>query len=374
MAVTRAVLLIMLGWCVFVPAMAKPAEPSVIQIGMSAPLTGPAGLLGQQFSQGAQLAIDRQNSRGGIAGRKIKLMLADDGYEPLRTVENTRQFLQSPGVFALFGYIGTPTVNAILPLLRKHQVPFIAAFTGADILRQPQDKFVFNFRASYREEAAVQARYLIDTLGLHRVALLIQADEFGATLEQLYLEQLQQRQLKPVAIARFQRNSMNIAHAAATLLATQPQLVLTAGTYQPLAQAIQLGQQNSFNPVYSVVSFSGVHQLRQQLKAPYQVYASMVLPDPASKKSALVKAYQHALAAQSTQPPSDIGLEGFATATILVQALYQCRSQLTQACLLQQLPQQQLYDFDLSYSTATHQASHQIFLYRLEPGHLTAIE
>jgi ABC-type branched-subunit amino acid transport system substrate-binding protein len=344
-----------------------------LRIGMSAPFSGNAAQLGEQFRQGASLVIDQQNRQGGIGGRKIELISADDGYEPLRTVANTRQFVQHPQVFALFGYIGTPTTSAILPLLRKHQLPFIAAFTGADILRQPEDNFIFNLRASYREEAAVQSRYLIDTLGFKKIALLIQADEFGATLEHLFLEQLQQRQLKPVVIARFQRNSLDIAHAAATLRAAKPQLVLTAGTYQSLVRAIQLGQQQNFNPVYSVVSFSGVQQLQQQLKPPYQVYASMVLPDPADKKSRLVNAYHHALAAQSNVPASDIGLEGFAAATILVQALNQCKHTLTKTCLLQQLPKQQLYDFELSYSATTHQASQQIFLYRLTPDRLTAI-
>ncbi len=354
------------------PALAAEANPP-IRIGMSAPFSGNAAQLGEQFRHGANLVFDQQNRSGGIAGRKIELISADDGYEPLRTVNNTRQFVQNSQVFALFGYIGTPTTSAILPLLRKHQLPFIGAFTGADILRQPQDQFIFNFRASYREEAAIQSRYLIDTLGLKKIALLIQADEFGATLEQQFLEQLQQRKIKPVAIVRFQRNSLDIAHAVSTLITAQPQLVLTAGTYQPLARAIHTGQQQGFHPVYSIVSFSGVQQLQQQLAAPYQVYASMVLPDPADKKSQLVNAYQQALAAQSMQQPSDVGLEGFAAATILVQALQQCSRRLTKTCLLQQLPKQQLYDFSLSYSATTHQASHQIFMYRLTPKGLMEI-
>ncbi len=348
-------------------------ENPPIRIGMSAPFSGNAAQLGQQFRHGANLVIDQQNRQGGIGGRKIELVSVDDGYEPLRTVANTRQFVQHPQVFALFGYIGTPTTNAVLPILRKHQLPFIAAFTGADILRQPQDDFIFNLRASYREEAAVQSRYLIDTLGLKKIALLIQADEFGATLEQLFLEQLHLRQLKPIVIARFQRNNLDIAHAAATLQAAQPELVITAGTYQSLARAIQLGQQQNFNPVYSVVSFSGIQQLQQQLKPPYQLYASMVLPDPADKKSQLVQAYQHALAAQPTAIASDVGLEGFAAATVLIQALNRCSSNLTQACLTEQLPKQQLYDFDLSYSAKTHQASHQIFLYQLTPQGLIGL-
>jgi len=344
-----------------------------IRIGMSAPLTGTAAVLGEQFLQGARLVIDQQNNLGGIAGRPLELLVADDGYEPLRTVENTRHFLQQSRVFALFGYIGTPTTTAILPLLRKHQVPFIAAFTGADILRHPSDNFIFNLRASYREEAAVQIRYLIDSLGLNRIALLIQADEFGATLETAFLHELDKRRIKPVAIVRFQRNSLDVSHAVSTLIDAKPQLVLTAGTYQALARTIELAQQKNFRPVYSVVSFSGIRQLQQLLQPPYQVYASMVLPDPFGHGSALVAAYQAALSKQPTIQASDIGLEGFAAATLLVNALQDCRLQLNQQCLLARLPKQKLYDLPLNYSATTNQASQQVYLYRITPGQLISL-
>ncbi|MFC0050828.1 ABC transporter substrate-binding protein [Rheinheimera tilapiae] len=357
-------------WSALLSWLADAQQP--IKLGMSAPFSGPAAQLGLQFSDGANLVFDRLNAQGGINGTPIQLVTLDDGYEPLRTVENTRKFLLEQQVFALFGYIGTPTSSAILPLLRKHQRPYLAAFTGADILRQPDDKFIFNFRASYREEAATQARYFIDQRQFRRVALLIQADEFGASVERWYLAELARRQLQPVAIVRFQRNTTDMQNAVSQLKEAIPDVVFTVGTYQPLVKAIELGQQNQFNPVYSVVSFTGIQQLQQQLKQPYQVFASMVVPDPHDTTSEFVRAYRDALKAENKQA-SDIGLEGFAAASILVSAFKSCLGNMTQTCLMQQLPQQRLYDFSLHYQPDTHQASHQIFLYQLTPLKLLKI-
>lgn len=343
-----------------------------IKLGMSAPFTGPAAQLGQQYYQGANQVFALQNAQGGINGRPIQLLTADDGYEPLRTVDNTRHFIFEQQVFALFGYVGTPTSSAILPLLRKHQVPYLAPFSGADILRQPEDAFIFNFRASYREEAAAQVRYLIDKQQLKRVALLIQADEFGASVEQWLKAELTRRQLEPMVTVRFQRNTSEMHAAVAQLKQANPEVVFTVGTYQPLAQAIMLGQQQKFNPVYAVVSFTGIRQLQQLLKPPYQVVATMVVPDPSDLSYEVSRTYRQSMATE-TPIGSDVGLEGFAAATLVVAALKKCSANLNDVCLMQQLPQQRLHDFSLIYLPEAHQASQQIFLYQLTPKSLKKI-
>ena len=344
-----------------------------IKLGMSAPFSGPAAMLGQQFSDGANLVFAAQNTQGGIGGRPIQLLTADDGYEPLRTVENTRIFLLDQHVFALFGYVGTPTSSAVLPILRKHQLPYLTPFSGADILRQAQDNFIFNFRASYRQEAETQIRYLIDKKRYKRVALLIQADEFGASVEQWFIAELSKRRLHPVGIVRFQRNSTDMQAAVSQLQDAKPDVVLTVGTYAPLATAIRLGQSQHFNPVYSVVSFTGIQQLQALLKPPFQVYASMVVPDPNDQTSTLVHAFHQFTVAEQTHR-SDISLEGFAAASILVSALKQCAANLSQNCVMQQLPKQKLYDLPLQYQPTSHQASQHIFLYQLHKDGLQKTE
>lgn len=349
------------------------AEPP-IRFGMSAPLSSNASALGKDFRDGANLVFQQTNIEGGIQGRPIELVCLDDGYEPVQTVNNTRQFIDDRKLFALFGYIGTPTVNAVLPLLRKSRVPFIAPFTGAQLIRQTNDDFVFNLRASYAEEIQRQVVHLIDVQGARRIGLLVQADEFGASVEQVILDALKQRNLAPLIIARYKRNSTDLSTSMRQLRSASPELVMTVGHYQAIANAIQMAQKLDFYPAYSVVSFTGVSELRKQLRPPYVVYASTVMPYPESTNpSHLVQAYLAAAKKVGTHVPSDVGLEGFASATVVVAALRACGKATSRQCLLSQLPLQQLGDFPLSYQKDSHQASDQVFLFKITEKTITEI-
>ena len=125
-----------------------------IVLGQSAALSGPAAALGTEFRQGAVLHFDKLNAAGGLNGRLVELLTLDDGYEPDRCAANTKQLLER-GVFALFGYIGTPTSLAALPLAVSAKVPFFAPFTGAMGLREPFQRNVFHLRASYNDETGL---------------------------------------------------------------------------------------------------------------------------------------------------------------------------------------------------------------------------
>lgn len=340
------------------------AAQEPIRLGMSAPFSGPAAELGLSYRHGAELVFNQQNQQGGVAGRPIELIAMDDGYEPVRTVANTRQLVFSKKVLALFGYIGTPTSSAVLPLLRHEQIPYLMPFSGADLLRQSDDHFIFNFRASYAEEAKAQISYLIDTLGLRKIALLIQADEFGATLEQNFLAELSYRGIKPVVISRFQRNSTDLTLAVQQLQQHQPELVLTVGPYQVLAKAISLAAQQNLRPVFSVVSFTGVFELAAMLNNNDKVIASMVMPEHQHNPSKLAAAYRQASGKDT--PQNDIAFEGFAAATLVLQALKHCAADISRTCLLKTLPQQKLYDFPTNYDAKRHQASQQVYLVELK--------
>lgn len=349
------------------------AEPP-IRLGMSAPLSTKAGALGKDYRDGANLVFQQANISGGIQGRPIELVCLDDGYEPVQTVNNTRQLLSDPKLFALFGYVGTPTVNAVLPLLRKSRVPFIAPFTGAQLIRQSQDDFVFNFRASYAEEIQRQVAQLVDQQGIRRIGLLVQADEFGASVERLILDALKQRQLSPLIITRYQRNTDDIGTAVHQLRSASLELVMTVGHYQAIANAIEIAQKHDFHPAYSVVSFTGVTELRKKLKPPYVVYASTVMPFPeANSSSRLVQSYLAAARKTGSHTPSDVGLEGFTSATLVMSALKACGRDISRQCLLKQLPLQRIDDFALSYQVSSHQASDQVFMFKITEQSVTEI-
>jgi ABC-type branched-subunit amino acid transport system substrate-binding protein len=148
-----------------------------IVLGQSAALTGAAAQLGLQFQAGARLMFERVNSRGGINGRPIELRSLDDGYEPDRCAQNTRQLIAND-VLALFGYIGTPTSVAALPLATSAQVPFLFPFTGAQVLREPFNRFAFHVRASYFDETARIVNQLT-SVGIKNIAVFHQNDSYG---------------------------------------------------------------------------------------------------------------------------------------------------------------------------------------------------
>ena len=149
-----------------------------IVLGQSAALTGPAAQLGLQMNAGARIYFDRLNAEGGVAGRTIELRAVDDGYEPERCRANTQALIDTDGVFALFGYVGTPTSLAALPLVNAGAVPFFGPFTGAEALREPFSKWVFHVRASYYDETELIVRQLTH-LGLKRFAVFRQNDSYG---------------------------------------------------------------------------------------------------------------------------------------------------------------------------------------------------
>ncbi len=156
-------------------AFAASAEPGVtsttIVIGQSAAFSGPASELGTEMRAGAMAYFQAINAAGGVNGRKIELRSLDDGYEPDRAAANTKKLIDE-GVFLLFGYVGTPTSNASKPIFTAARVPFVGPFTGAESLRNPLNRYIFNIRASYFDETDKIVGQLVgQTLNQHRGVL-----------------------------------------------------------------------------------------------------------------------------------------------------------------------------------------------------------
>src|SRR5436309_1741457 len=110
---------LLMGFALVLPSFAS-AENGVsndaILLGQSVALSGPAAALGTEMRLGAKVYFDSVNAQGGVHGRKIELRTLDDGNEPARTAPNTKKLIEEDKVFALFGYVGTPTSSAALPL------------------------------------------------------------------------------------------------------------------------------------------------------------------------------------------------------------------------------------------------------------------
>lgn len=303
-------------------------------LGQSAAFTGPAAQLGIQFNAGAQLHFDLLNAQGGVAGHRIEISTLDDGYEPDRCAENTRQLL-GKDVFALFGYIGTPTSVAALPLATRADTPFIAPFTGAMGLRQPFNRLAFHLRASYNDETALIVRQLTG-LGLNNIAVFHQNDAYGkAGLDGVTLA-LAARNLKPMATATVERNSVDVAQAVATLVAARPQAIVQIGAYKACAAFIRAARAANYGGTFYNVSFVGTQALADELgRDGAGVVISQVVPNPFSTTRPITRDFLDAVARGGSKvQPNFSSFEGYLAARLFTEGLRRAGSRPTRESLI----------------------------------------
>jgi len=341
----------------------KVSKSEYIKLGMSNALTGPTKKLGQDLKLGSSAYFKRLNQNGGVNGKQVELVSLDDGYEPRNTVGNTRKLIETEQVFALFGYVGTPTSYAILPILKKSGIPYLMPFTGADFLRKPVLNNIFNLRASYYQEAQAQIDYLVNKLSFKNIALVIQADEFGLVAQRAITAILTQHGLKPTVTTRFKRNSSDIGKALIQLKQKPVDAVIFVGTYQPFSHLINLAYQQEFKPLFTSLSFIASQNVYDRLDQPSKVMISEVMPDPKQCQWQLCHWFISDMEEIGIKKINRVQLEGYLNAFVFSQAAMNCPVTLTQQCLLKELEKFSFKDngLEVKFSADNHQGLQQVY-------------
>jgi ABC-type branched-subunit amino acid transport system substrate-binding protein len=298
------------------------AQAARIVLGQSAAFSGAAAQLGTQFKAGAELYFGRVNAKGGVNGRAIELHSLDDGYEPDRCAANTKKFIDE-GVLACFGYIGTPTSLAALPLATAARTPFIAPFTGAQALREPFNRHAFHVRASYYDETADIVKQ-ITSVGLKRVAVFHQNDSYGKAGLDGVTRALKPLNLEPAALGTVERNSVDVAAAVKSILAGKPDAIVQISAYKSCAAFIREARKAGFGGTFYNVSFVGTAALAKELGPDARgVVVSQVMPFPFGPKSALASEYLAAgkAALGDKFEPNYSSIEGYIAARVIAEGL-----------------------------------------------------
>lgn len=341
------------------PALRAQSDTRLL-LGQSAPFTGPAAQLGIQFNRGAKLYFEQVNAQGGINRRLIELVHADDGYEPDRCAENTRKLIAEDPI-ALFGYIGTPTSVAALPLATAAKLPFFGPFTGAMALRQPFNRYAFHLRASYNDETALIVKQLT-TLGLQRIAVFYQNDAYGkAGLDGVTLA-LSKINAKPVALATVERNSVDVAPAIKTLLAASPDAIVQISAYKSCAAFIRAARTAGYGGTFYNVSFVGTQALADELgKAGAGVAVTQVVPSPYNAARPIAREFVDAVKKAGGDYQANFSsMEGYLAAKVIADGLRRAGAKPTRESLiagLESLGNQSYGDFSVSFSPSDHVAS-----------------
>ena len=340
------------------------AEPGVsdkeIVLGQSAALSGPAKELGSEMRSGALLYFEQVNAGGGVHGRRIRLQTLDDGYEPERAAANTRKLIEEEKVLALFGYVGTPTSLAAQPLFTEAKVPFVGAFTGAQALREPFNRYVFNVRASYFDETEKIVEQLTTT-GIKQIAVFYQNDAYGKAGLAGVERAMTKRGLKIAATATVERNTVDVAKAVAALSATRPDAIVMVSAYTSVAAFVKGMKKAGSAAQFHNVSFVGSRPLAAALgDEGVGVAIAQVVPFPWSGTLPVTREYQAQARAAGAKDFSFTELEGYIAARVLVEGLKRAGRELTRERLvtaLESLSRTDIGGFQVDYSSSNHNGS-----------------
>jgi ABC-type branched-subunit amino acid transport system substrate-binding protein len=350
-----------------------------IVFGQAAPLDGPAAALGTGMRDGILAAFNEANKAGGVHGRKLELIARDDGYEPTRSANVTRQLISEDNVFALIGPVGTPTSQAAQPIAAEAGVPFIGPFTGAEFLRDAKLANVINLRASYFQETEEMVERLTRDLGASRIAILFQDDAFGRAGLAGVQRALTKRNMALVAEGTYERNTVAVRGAALAIQRGRPDAVIMVGAYKPCAEFIKTARQLRLNATLVNISFVGSDALAQELGAAGAgVVVTQVVPFPGDESLPMVKRYRAALAAAvPNATPGFVSLEGYAVGRLAIAALTKAPNPPTRDALLNTI-RTNSFDIDgmpLSFSAEKNQGSDKVWLTVIQAdGSFRAVE
>jgi ABC-type branched-subunit amino acid transport system substrate-binding protein len=364
---------------------------SEIRFGISAALSGPTKELGQNMQRGIVAAFNVANANGGVHGRQLRLVTADDGYEPARAAETMKQLYEKDQVFGVVGNVGTPTAVVALPYALERKMLFFGAFTGAGLLRSdPPDRYVFNYRASYAEETAATVDYLVKVKRLkpEQIAVFAQQDAYGDSGFVGVAKAIRSLGGDDSKILRlnYQRNTVDVDEAVEQLRKSRIPIkaVIMVPAYRAAAKFIEKTRDVYPNMIYTSVSFVGSTALANELMLLGKRFATGVIVTqvvPALEgHSSLVLDYKAALAKYFPgETPDYVSLEGYVAANVLLEALKRNGPQLDTERLVTTL--ENLRDLDIglgtpvSFGRSEHQGVHKVWGTQLDAtGHYQPID
>jgi ABC-type branched-subunit amino acid transport system substrate-binding protein len=350
---------------------------SEIRFGIVIPFSGPVKETGRQMKLGIEAAFNRANETGGVNGRVLKLVAADDGYDPSRTLSAMKQLYEKEQVFGFVGNFGSATAAVAVPYALERRALFFGAYTGANVVRHdPPDRYVFNYRPSYAEESEALVHYLVKLRRLQprQIAVFAQDDAFGDAGYAGVAKAFRTLGVNDSTILRvnYARNTVDVENAVRELKAQKMPIraVIMVATTRAAAKFIEKAQQQLPELIFANLSAVGASSLASELtllgpRYTNGVIVTQVVPG-VSGYSSLVLEYKNALAKYFPgEAPDYTSLEGYISASILIQGLKRAGPTFDTETLVDTLENLRNIDLgvgaNLAFGRAEHQASHKIW-------------
>jgi branched-chain amino acid transport system substrate-binding protein len=360
-------------------SMALAAEVGVtdttIKLGTYQPLSGPLApyaVLGRTIASFFEMV----NDRGGIHGRRIELLMRDDGYNPANTRAVVKELVEREKVFAMVGGLGTPTGLAVMDYLNDRKVPHVAPASGYSGWANPPKRYLFPQSTNYAVESRLLTRYAAEQLKAKKIAVLYQNDPFGKEGLDGVTEMARKQGLHVVATVSYERTDTDYSSHALKLQRSRADVVLLWSTTKPTATLLKEAAKIGYKPhwVSSLVNLDPV-----MFKLAGEAWEGVVVASPYTLYSAPEAAPYREFMKQylPDEPIGGFSVGGYAIAEVMTEALKRAGRELTREALVQAL--ETFKDWDgviarnITWAPSKRQGQNSVFFTRAQKGEYVKI-
>ena len=221
-----------------------------ITIGTIQDLSGPIAALGKQARNGMQLRVDEINEQGGIAGRKLKLLVEDAGYDPKRAVLAAQKLVNQDKIFLMAGHVGTAHNNAAMPVQFEKNIINFLPITAAREMYEPFHKLKYSFAATYFDQIRLALPKLVKERGAKKVCTMYQDDEFGLEVMRGAEAALKAMSMELVEKTSYKRGATDFSSQVAKMKAGGCDLVVMGTIIRETIGGIAEARKTGFNPTF----------------------------------------------------------------------------------------------------------------------------
>ncbi len=266
-----------------VPAAARTGvTEDTILVGTWGPLTGPAALWGA-VPRGTAAYFEMINAEGGIHGRKLKLLVRDDAYQPARTKTAVMEMAEKEGVFAFVSGVGTGPGMAVKDYLHEKKIPWIGPASGSSNWSKPPTRYLFSVYPTYETEAKVLIKYLVEDAKKERIAFLYQNDDYGKEGLKSAKEKLSTYGKELIAEVSVETTDQDLNSHVLKLKSADPDAVLIWVLPKHAAIVLGAAAKLDFKPLWATTSTLSdapmMHKITKGLWEGVVFNAFMELPD-----------------------------------------------------------------------------------------------
>lgn len=322
------------------------AEVGVYQdkvvIGSFQALSGPYAVIGQEMTKGMKAYFNWINKRGGVYGRKIELIVADDQLNPAKTVVEVKRLVEQDKVFALVGGLGTYGCLAVMDYVEQNKVPFVYQGSGASQLVLPPKKYIFAVQPDYTLEGALIAKYVAEISKFKNPAIVYMNNDVGLEGYAAFKQELAKYKMTPSVEISYNPADTDYSGLVIRLVDKNPDVVVVYGLLTDTVRWVKTIKDYGLNSKI-ITTYANADPSFMTLAGKYAegVIFTGWVPLATPDRPEFVRDYQRAVSiyqeTYAKEIPSSYAVAGFIAAEVFTEGLVRAGKNLTREGLVKAL-------------------------------------